>query len=88
MVEASTKKFVVDEGGNKRQGISQEDLSQTLNDLTQWFKSNAAVYFTQNIEGKQGLNESDADSLLRQFSAQDSQALKFLLTKFDGGFHF
>jgi hypothetical protein len=34
MVESSlSKKFVVDEGGNKRLVITSEDTKQTLNDL-------------------------------------------------------
>ena len=47
MVEStSTKKFVVDEGGNKRMVISADDTKQTLNDLTSWYKHNAPTYYT------------------------------------------
>ena len=46
MVESTTKKFVVDEGGNKRMIISADDTKQTINDLTSWFKQNAPAYYT------------------------------------------
>ena len=49
MVESSTKKFVVDEGGNKRGAISAEDTAQTLNDLKEWFKTNAPKYYKDNL---------------------------------------
>ena len=52
-----TKKFVVDEGGNKRQVISAEDIKQTLNDLTSWFQHNAPTYYTQKLEGAKGATE-------------------------------
>jgi hypothetical protein len=39
-------KFVVDEGGNKRQEISVDDVKQALNDINQWFRSNASSYYT------------------------------------------
>jgi hypothetical protein len=49
MVESSTKKFIVDEGGNKREVISAEDTAQTLNDLKEWFKTNAPKYYQDNL---------------------------------------
>lgn len=82
----SGKKFVVDEGGNKRQAINSDDIKQALNDLTQWFKSNAAVYYTLSLEGNKGISDCEADSLLKQFGAEGSTALKTLLTTIDGGF--
>jgi hypothetical protein len=52
-----SKKIKVDEGGNKRTEITPEDIKQTLNDIRQWFKSNAPTYYTLNIEGNKGLSE-------------------------------
>jgi hypothetical protein len=50
MVESSTKKFIVDEGGNKRgASISAEDTAQTLNDLKEWFKTNASKYYQETL---------------------------------------
>lgn len=49
-----SKKFVVDEGGNKRSVITADDTRQALNDITQWFKSNASSYYSANLEGNKG----------------------------------
>lgn len=32
------KKFVVDEGGNKRKEITVDDIRQALNDIVSWLK--------------------------------------------------
>ena len=50
MVESIKPKFTVDEGGNKRSNISAEDISQTLNDLKEWFKVNAPKYYKEGLE--------------------------------------
>lgn len=52
-----SKKFVVDEGGNKRHDITIDDIKQALTDITQWFKSNAPTYYTLTLEGNKGLTE-------------------------------
>ena len=42
MVEATAeKKITVSEEGNRRKNITSDDVKQTLNDLTEWFKTNA-----------------------------------------------
>ena len=51
------KKIVVDEGGNKRQEISQEDIKQALNDITEWFKSNGASHYKAHLEENTGVPE-------------------------------
>ena len=84
----SGKKFVVDEGGNKRQAISAEDIKQTLNDLVQWFKDNAPAYYHSHLEGSTGLSEGDAHTILKQFGAETSTALSLYLQKCNGGLHF
>ena len=50
-MESTTKKFTVDEGGNRRQQITADDIKQALNDTTQWFKTNAPTYYTMSLEG-------------------------------------
>ena len=56
-MEAAGKKFTVDEGGNKRQQITAEDIKQALNDTTQWFKTNAPTYYTMSLEGSKGSSD-------------------------------
>jgi hypothetical protein len=53
----SGRKFIVDEGGNRRLIISPEDIRQALTDLREWFKINAPVYYTKYIEGKKGASD-------------------------------
>jgi hypothetical protein len=71
-MEGSQKKFVVDEGGNRRQEITGEDIKQALNDITQWFKTNAPTYYTMSLEGSKGSQEQEVDQLLKQFGAESS----------------
>jgi hypothetical protein len=85
MVETSQKKFVVDEGGNKRQVISAEDIKQTLNDLISWFKTNAPTYYTQKLECVKGASEMEVNQLLTTLGTKD-ESLKTLLMTVNGGF--
>lgn len=78
-MEASQKKFTVDEGGNKRQQITAEDIKQALNDVTQWFKTNAPTYYTMSLEGSRGSSDQEVENLLRQFGAESSASLKIFL---------
>lgn len=50
----SHKKFVVDEGGNKRTNVTIDDIKQAMNDIIQWFKTNAPTYYTMSLEGNKG----------------------------------
>lgn len=53
-METTPKKFVVDEGGNKRLQITLDDIKQALNDITEWFKSNASSYYSAKLEENKG----------------------------------
>jgi len=79
MESSPVRKFVVDEGGNRRQEISLEDIKQALNDITQWFKSNASSYYTTQLEDNKGNQEPEVDSLLKKHGADGCPALKALL---------
>jgi len=85
MVEVTTKKFVVDEGGNKRMIISAEDTKQTINDLTSWFKQNAPAYYTQKLEGLKGASDHEIGTALSALGVSD-ESLKILLSTVNGGF--
>ena len=75
-----SKKFVVDEGGNKRLDFSHEDIKQALHDITSWFKTNAPAYYTISLEGNKGSSDSEVDALLKTFGSNHySQALRTLL---------
>ena len=79
-MEAAGKKFTVDEGGNKRQQITAEDIKQALNDTTQWFKTNAPTYYTMSLEGSKGSSDQSVDGVLKQFGAEGSFSLKAFFT--------
>lgn len=64
-MESSAKKITVDEGGNKRQEITAEDIKQAINDVEQWFKTHAPAYYTNNLEGNRGLSELEVDNFLK-----------------------
>lgn len=79
-----SKKFVVDDGGNRRTGITKDDIKQAVNDIVQWFKTNAPACST---EGKKGRAESDiVDFLSSVGAAEGSLGLLVLLGVCDGGF--
>ncbi len=85
MVDSTQKKFVVDEGGNKRQAISADDIKQTLNDLKSWYKTNAPTYYTQKLECAKGASELEVNQILSSLGIKD-ESLKILLTIANGGF--
>lgn len=66
------KKLVVDEGGNKRSAISEEDLKQALNDITEWFKANANAYYKTNMEENKGANQNDIEEAIKVFGGDPS----------------
>ncbi|CDW76788.1 UNKNOWN [Stylonychia lemnae] len=86
MESTPTKKFTVDEGGNKRQEISVDDIKQALNDINQWFKYNASSYYTTQLEDNKGNQEPEVDSIMKKHGADGCSALKALLLRFRGGF--
>jgi hypothetical protein len=49
----------VDDGGNRRKEITLEDIKQAVNDIIQWFKTNAPTYYTMSLEGNKGQSEPD-----------------------------
>ena len=85
-MEASTgSKIVVAEDGNKRTAISAEDVQQTLNDLAEWFKSNAANYFDKSLKDRQGAEKGELDAVLAGFGVSSTSHLALSLSKFNGG---
>ena len=65
MVEANTElRMQVAETGNKRQGISAEDVSQCLKDLSEWFKSNAPAYYESKIKAASPVAADEVKSVL------------------------
>ena len=85
-----SKKLVVDEGGNRRQTISAEDIKQALNDICEWFKNNATAYYKENLDGNTGSSEADVSGVLKEFGAAagDCPSLRLALSKSNGGLHF
>lgn len=80
MVESTQqRKFTVDEGGNRRHGISSDDLRQALTDLTQWFKANAPKYYTKHLENAKGAPDEGIDETLNKLNAGSYSPLRILL---------
>lgn len=77
-MEAS--KITVAETGNKRNALSNEDVSQAIVDIAQWFKTKAPKYFEAKMKA------GAESSALAAFTAPEH--LKILLSKFNGGMHF
>jgi len=48
----SSKKIVVDEGGNKRTEISLDDFISALHDIEQWYKTNAPAYYDKYLKDR------------------------------------
>jgi hypothetical protein len=72
-----SSKITVAETGNKRAAITDEDVAQAINDLSQWLKTNVPEYAAANL--KEG---TDASGL------STHKHLQILLSKHNGGIHF
>jgi len=57
MESHSGKKFIVDEGGNKRKAISNDDVRTAIHDIIEWFKSNASSYYDKYLKENKGNSE-------------------------------
>lgn len=78
MVDSSSpqRKFIVDEGGNKRQQISEDDVRQATNDIVEWFKTNAGTYYSKNLEKGSGAPaQGDVIDTLKLFRADNDKTL-------------
>ena len=64
-MEAAQKKFTVDEGGNRRVDITADDIRQALNDIFEWFKTNATAYYSFALEGNKAPSDHEIDTLLK-----------------------
>lgn len=82
------KKLVVDEGGNKRTEISDDDIKQAITDISQWFMTNAKEYYASSLEENKGNKEEDVAFALKLFGAESSNSLKIALLKYNGGFQY
>ena len=72
----SSSKITVAETGNKCAAISDEDVAQAVNDLSQWLKTNVPEYAAASL--KEGTDSS----------AIANKHLQILLSKHNGGVHF
>ena len=80
-MESGSSKISVAETGNKRAVLSNEDINQALNDISQWFKSNDKEYF-DNYLSKGG---ASADEIK---ATNAPEHVQLLLLKFNGGMQF
>ena len=89
MVEQSNtgSKIVVAESGNKRKTISAEDVQQCIKDISGWFQTNAAAYYSSKLEGCQGANTDEIANLLKEFNATGSH-LGVALQKYNGALQY
>jgi hypothetical protein len=64
MVQSEAKKIEVADvfGSNKRANISEDDVKQCLNDLSEFFKEKASSMWEQRMKDKKG-SESDVAAL-------------------------
>jgi hypothetical protein len=84
MVEApSSSKLVPDVlGGNKRSGISKDDLAQALSDIRNWLKENAKEYYAECLESEKGQGEDAVKASLGSNGEEGNMAAVLLWTKF------
>mmetsp|Transcript_5311 Transcript_5311/g.4904 ORF Transcript_5311/g.4904 Transcript_5311/m.4904 type:complete len:124 (-) Transcript_5311:204-575(-) len=88
MESKKSKGIVVDEGGNKREVITSEDIRQALTDLSEWFKINASSYYSEALKNNSGVGSGELSPLMSKFGVEGSIGLVELYSKFNGGFHF
>jgi hypothetical protein len=74
-MESSSKKFVVDEGGNKRKEISSDDVKTALHDITECFRQNAFSYYDKDLKSNTGNEESEIRAFLNETNLSSSVGL-------------
>ena len=58
MVEAiGPAKIAVAESGNRRQGISDEDIEQCIKDIAEWLQTNASKHYNERMAPVANKNE-------------------------------
>ena len=86
-MESKSSKIVVSEKGNRRTQTSADDVRQALNDITQYFRTNAQSYFDSFLKDNKGNSETSVQETLAKFKAEKSH-IAISLEKYDGGLHY
>ena len=87
MAEAAHSRIVVAETGNKRTGITEEDVTQCIKDLASWLQTNAAAHYNSAMAPRENGDANMISSVLTEFSAAQTH-LALSLHKFDGGMQY
>jgi hypothetical protein len=84
---STASKISVAEKGNKKAETSAEDVRQALNDITQYFITNAPTFYDSNLKENKGNSEQLVNATLQKFNAASSH-IAISLEKYDGGLHY
>ena len=87
MAEAAHSRIVVAETGNRRTGITEQDVTQCIKDLASWLQTNAAAHYNGVMAPRENGDANTINDVLSEFSAAQTH-LALSLQKFNGGMQY